>query len=464
MAGGYIAIVLSESSVNIANNTSVVTANVYYYGNGVSWSNYQCSGGITIDGTPYSFSHTFTTSSGAQWLGSASKTVSHNADGSRSVSASAWFATGVSIGTLTTSTSKTLTTIPRATTPTLSPNPVVAGNAVTIGTPRASSSFTHTLSYSIGAASGTIATGVGTSYAWTVPIDLISQITNSTSGGCTITCKTYNGSSLIGTKTATLNIEVPTSIVPSINQISIAEAVATVTSAFGSRYVQSLSQLNVSIDAAGAYESTVKAYSATLDGVNYIAQAFTSNLINASGNITLSVKVTDSRGRVAGTSRIIKIVPYTQPVITKMTYYQCNADGTQNSSGTCTKIIIAGKVSSVEEQNSKSLKLKYKAMSAETYTERTVTVSQWVFDTFVIISNTDPTVTYEYIATLIDKIGSTPSKIVTGVPVISRLAGGKGVTLFKEAEYPGFWVGNIDYTCTDEEYNELLEILGGGSS
>ena len=62
-----------------------------------------------------------------------------------------------------------------------------------------------------------------------------------------------------------------------------------------------------------------------------------------------------------------------------------------------------------------------------------------------------------------DKLSTATEHGTTGVPVISRLAGGKGVTLFKEATEEGFWVGDIDYTITDDEYDELLSLLGGGS-
>ena len=104
---------ISESSVNVANNTSVVTVKLYYYGNGVSWNSNGPSGSIVIDGTSYSFSHNFTTSSSAQLLATKSKTVTHNSNGAKTVSCSARFVTGVSLGTLTTSASKALTVIPR---------------------------------------------------------------------------------------------------------------------------------------------------------------------------------------------------------------------------------------------------------------------------------------------------------------------------------------------------------------
>lgn len=91
----------------------------------------------------------------------------------------------------------TLTTIPRASS--VSATAVNLGSATTVSISRASSSFTHTLTYSFGSATGTIATKTSsTSVSWTPPLSLANQIPSATSGTCTITCTTYNGSTSIG--------------------------------------------------------------------------------------------------------------------------------------------------------------------------------------------------------------------------------------------------------------------------
>ena len=112
-------LVLSESGISIPSNKSVVTAKLYYYGNGASYNYNNPEGTITIDGTKYDFDHDFTTSTSAQLLATKSKTVTHNADGSKTVSVSAKFKTGVSLGTLSASATLELTTIPRVSTLTL---------------------------------------------------------------------------------------------------------------------------------------------------------------------------------------------------------------------------------------------------------------------------------------------------------------------------------------------------------
>ena len=114
---------------------------------------------------------------------------------------------------------------------------------------------------------------------------------------------------------------------------------------------------------------------------------------------------------------------------------------------------------SVAGQNSRSLILKYKAMDAATYTALTLTTSGWSFEASTIVSGTDPTSTWEFIATLTDKISSIENRIVTGAPVISRHAGGDGVTLFGEAEGAGFKVaGGKTSTFTGDIQIEDAEL------
>ena len=107
-----------------------------------------------------------------------------------------------------------------ASVPTVSADSVAMLSSVTISTNRQSSAFTHDLTYSFGGSTGTIATGVGASYTWTVP-DLVAKISGKTSGTCTITCKTKNGSTVIGTKTVSLTLTVPAKSTPSASASTV---------------------------------------------------------------------------------------------------------------------------------------------------------------------------------------------------------------------------------------------------
>ena len=118
MASFHGSVTIVENSYSVANNTSNVTA--YFYANwdsGSAWSNYTSYPVCTLDGTTETktlSSFNLSSSNPQVLLGSITKNVSHNSDGTKTVSASFTWASGSSyVGTLTGSASKTLTTIPR---------------------------------------------------------------------------------------------------------------------------------------------------------------------------------------------------------------------------------------------------------------------------------------------------------------------------------------------------------------
>ena len=115
--------------------------------------------------------------------------------------------------TRTASATVTLAAIPRASEPTCNATATM-GSSLTIKTNRLSTSFTHTLKYTFGGTTETIATGVGDSYPWSVP-DMAHLCNNKLSDTCKITCITYNGSTKIGEEYCTLTVNVPGATVPS---------------------------------------------------------------------------------------------------------------------------------------------------------------------------------------------------------------------------------------------------------
>ncbi len=197
-------ITITQNSQSIANNTSSITVKCYVTTSGGSYNNYSPSGKCTINGTTYSFSHSIPANT-KTLVYSKTVTVGHNTDGTKTVSASFTFNTELYEGTIRASTSKKLTTIPRTTTPSLSASSVKPGGSITISMPRASSSFDHTLTYSCGKSSGTIGSNLGTSKTWTVPTSFITQNPNGNQT-CTITCKTYSGSTYIGSKSVSFTV------------------------------------------------------------------------------------------------------------------------------------------------------------------------------------------------------------------------------------------------------------------
>ena len=114
--GAKLTATITESSINNLNNTSLVTVRLTISWTSGSYNLNNKSGYITIDGTKYTFSNSFNndkTTSGSKVLATKRKTVTHNTDGTKTVSCSGYYQTGTSAGNITWKGNKKLTSIPR---------------------------------------------------------------------------------------------------------------------------------------------------------------------------------------------------------------------------------------------------------------------------------------------------------------------------------------------------------------
>lgn len=353
---------------NITNNTSTITAKMYLVQD-PSWSlNINTrSNTCTIDGVATAFTSPQISSNGGSTilLGTVSRTVNHNADGSRNVGISATFninatISGTKYNSITASATVTLDTIPRVSSFSLSASSVVLGNSITISITRQSSSFTHRIKYSWGQQSGTIATGVATSQQWTVPLSFANGIPNGTSGTCYITVETMNGSAVIGSQTKTFTGTVPTTIVPSISSVTLSDPSGAVPSAWGV-YVKGKSTLRVVTAAAGSYGSTISSYRVTVNGATYASNDVTTGVLNASGTLNVAIAVTDSRGRTASTSRAVTVHDYHTPIISSFDVKRVNASGEDDDEGNRVKVSYETILAPIGNKNSGSMTIYYKA-------------------------------------------------------------------------------------------------------
>lgn len=433
-------ITITQNSQSVANNTSNVTVSVRVYRTNTGYTTYG-SGTVycTINGTQYTEAITSSDKITSSGIVVFSKTlnISHSADGSKTLATSARI-THDQFSSSSQSYSQKLTTIPRATTPTLSASSVNMGASITINMARASSSFDHTLTYKFGSATGTIGSDLGTSKAWTVPLSLASQIPNGTSGTCTITCKTYNGSTLIGTKTVSFTAKVPSSVVPSISAQTISEAVSGLAAQFGG-YVQNKSKLKVAITAAGSYSSTIKTYSTTIAGKSYSGSSVTSGVLTASGTVTVKTTVTDSRGRTASKSTNVTVLAYTAPKISTFSAVRANGLGSADDNGTMALAKIKFAVSAVNDKNSKSYVVEYKQKSSDTWIEA-AKGSAYSYDSNMLLNiNLNTDASYDLRLSVTDYFNKDNpvrafAEIATAFTLIDYHSGGKGMAFGKVSE------------------------------
>lgn len=304
----------------------------------------------------------------ASWTGA----ISHGNDGSKKLDCSGSFSISgssyLSGGSV--SCSIQLESIPRATKPTLSSSSVTLGNAVTINISPAVSSWTHNIYYRIGTGSWTrFATGVKANYSWTVPLSIANSYPSSTNGTITIGLNTYNGSTQIGgTQTVNLNISIPASIVPSVSSVSVAETTGGLSS-YG--YVQYKSKLKIVASVSGSYSSSIKSYNYYIGSQSYSSLGNTYTMgeeVRDSGNVTVTVEVTDSRGRTAKNTASISVLPYSIPQIWQMDCTRCgDSSGSYNTNGGFLKVTMGFSIAALNNKNGASYKLEYSLWGANSW-------------------------------------------------------------------------------------------------
>ena len=375
------------------NKTKVnLTGKIYGTGN-YSYYGYNTSGNLKINGNTVANGSVTPTkndpiNSGGTTIVSGTFEVEHNADGSKSITVSFDLSTAYpKINGGSVSVTMVLTTIPRASSVSVSANPTLGGSAVTITCNRPSgTSFTHTLNIKNGSTTIEQFTSVATTKSWSPSLATYAPlITDGSSKVFTIECLTYNGNTHIGTKTCDVTINVPdnSNTKPSISSVTLSEARPAsqaghdgVPSSWGC-YVQRQSKLNIVINGTMKYGATLKSASTTVDGKT-ISGSQTDLLENAGTGLTASSTVTDSRGFTSSASTATyNVVAYAPPQITKFTAERCDSNGNPKDDGTYLLYTFVGSISPINNgtanKNSKLFRIGYKEQgSYSDYTYVTV--------------------------------------------------------------------------------------------
>lgn len=425
---------------NVSANTSTITAKIYLVNDWNLDIGARTANHITIGSTKQSFNSPAITTKGTHLLNTVTQTVTHDSDGSKSISISAYHdfqatISGTYYSSITASANITLDTIPRASSISMAAGTM--GSASTITITRASSSFTHTLTYTFGSATGTIATKTtSTSVSWTPGLTLANQIPNATSGTATIKCTTYNGSTAIGSKSINVTLKVPDTVVPTISSLTAARVDGVVPSDWGI-YVQTKSKAKLTISgAAGAYGSTINSYSITGGGFSGTSSTLTTGFLNTSGSITFTAKVTDSRGRTSSAKTVsISVVAYSTPSFSSYLSQRCNSSGTVTKDGTYAKGLVKFTYASCSSKNTITTATYYRKNGTTSWTNANKTLSSNTAFTFGG-GNLTTESSYEIKYTLTDAFTTVSiiDTISTAAVVMDFKSGGKGVAVGKVSE------------------------------
>lgn len=396
---------------------------------------------VTVNGTTYSGTNYIGIANNAtKQLASGSTTIKHTSNGTKTFSYSfsqAFDITfgGTKIGTKSGSGSGTLPTIPRQSTLSASNGTLNTEQSLTIA--RNVSTYTHTITYKCGSATGTIVTKTtAVSVPFTPPLSLASQAPNGTSVSITFTLTTYNGDTSIGTSSKTITCAIPTSVVPSVS-IAVSDPTGYFTT-YG-KYVQNKSKIKIVLTETGSYGSTVKSRSIKVDGATYSSSTVTTGVIRGTGTLTITATVTDSRGRSKSNSTTINVLPYKGISISAFDIKRCNQDGTSNPSGAYLCVAFAAKVDSLDSKNTAEYSIQYKKTTEDTFTSTAIDSlsGKYSVTLYEFIFAAETTSTYDIILTVTDAFGSLDrhGNGRTVGKLISILQKGLGIALGKYAEF-----------------------------
>lgn len=437
---------VTETSYSVTNNTSLVRIKWTSTQSGDSWNGYTRTAYYyySVNGgseTTKTVSYTLPKNSTVTIVDT-TLTVAHKPDGSGTVKVRTWMDTDISYGVVEDSKTLTLTTIPRASTLSVSDSNRTLGVQQTLSADRKSSSFTHTLTWKCGTHEGTIATkSSATSWTFTPGEELSDGAPYGSKVYCSFKLTTYKGTTAVGSDSKAAWYTIPSTVKPSCS-LSLSDNKGYKPTYGG--YIQGESKLSVTINATQAYGSPISRYSASANGTTYSSKEFTTGVLKTAGeSVPIRATVTDGRGRSGSASTTIKVIPYKRPRITNLTVHRCNSDGTANDLGAYCKVSFECTITSLSNKNTKSCVLKYRQSGATEWTMApAITLSSYTANCSPPVIAMSEEHSYEVMVSATDAFGTTiaTTSVSTGYCLYHIPASGKGITFGGIAEGDDFHV------------------------
>ena len=324
----YLNVYIDQGSQDISANSSTVNWRLtvsrtggYYTFNKQGDSSLS----LNLDGrNVHSSRPTWETSGEEYTLARGSSTISHNADGTKTLPVSCTFNPNNGIhGTITVSSTFTLSPIARSSW--INDNALSGdrrlGSLHTLTIDRKSSSFTHQVWYRVfGSDWIDLGKNHTTSVSFVPSLDLARHNTKASSGTMDICLRTYNGTTQVGNDVYSNGwyMTIPESMKPTFSSLTLIDMNTAARQLLnGNNFLQIISDIQVNFNnASGAYGSTITGYRAEIvNKKNRISEnGGRLGMMNFNGSATIRAYVTDSRGRRSDTKDItINIIEYFAP-------------------------------------------------------------------------------------------------------------------------------------------------------
>jgi hypothetical protein len=331
-----------EESHSVADNTSTVKWEIWvdagngYFTNRQLYRKAIVNGVTVVDETAAASVSNY----GSTMLASGTQIIGHDSDGSKTITASAEIASSGSwtnpLGTASCSLTLQLSTIPRASVPSINTWPNNSpdfniGDTITIHMNRKSTAYTHTVIFKYGSTSVTVGTSIADNVTYNtsnIAAALLARCASTDQTSGTVEVKTYNGGTLISTQSCAYTAHVPAGTYHPTCTIAKADSNATTAALTGSssRMVKGYSNLQLTLT-IGHNDSS----HTTLDHAEVVVgstlQTISLTGTSATKTVTFTavkaskatVKVYDARGIKYETSTTWTLVEYIPPSINLVT-------------------------------------------------------------------------------------------------------------------------------------------------
>ena len=351
--GYWLSIQFSPGQQDIVNNQSYMAVYLSVHAsNGYYAEHTNGTGVLTVNGVNYPFSGHYRVNGSSQVIHSVGVWVPHNPDGSKTLYASASFDTRV-VGVLTASNSATLTTIPRASSPTTSKSTVTFGESFDIYTHRKSTAFTHDVYVGVNNDINSlvkIADKIPTDTTWTLPVDWKNKFPDS-SVKLLVRVYTFNGNTNLGRIDAPLVAIKPSSdMLPSA---TIEDKDETECYKKYGGYVKHQSKIKIAVKPEYRYRATKKDERLKINGE--LPSVDESSLTPQKDKITIEATITDSRDSTITVTKELQIIDWHAPVLNSVKVERCKANGESDAAGNYVNIKYNATVASVNSKNGKTI-------------------------------------------------------------------------------------------------------------
>ena len=394
-----------DDNTYLSTNTTTVNARLWFKNGDIRTNSNGWTFSLTINGTPFTYGGQTLNSTVVDFrqsyvvLSTKSVNVSHNSDGSKSVSVSGYLSksyySSYDPGYCSASGTFTCQTIPRGSdlTP---PSNITTGVAKNLSITRKANSFKDTIRTKYnnqvietiitkGPSSGSDLTWT---QSWTPSNSLYANLTSTNKISVILEHETYNGDTSISVKQQTIDITIGdnNTTKPTISSLTLQEGNTDITSiisgwGLGSNtFIQNLSKIKITISASAYGIATILDGNTSIDGqtvTGYNIQTTKTITGSAGSGKTLSTTVTDSRGYIsaAKTTPTYTVIAYESPKITVFDIERCDSSGNQKDDGTYLGYLAAGTISAINNKNSKSWKIRYKTKASSSWTEVSIGTS-----------------------------------------------------------------------------------------